>query len=96
MRRTRHQSNDQRLTVFLSDTAVGGRVLRYTDTSMQALMERSVPRDEWFRFTLHLQGGVVSGELMCTGEEDRCCRLQFAALTTADRHRLEPLMEPEE
>ena len=63
---------------------------------MRAQMERSVPRDEWFRFTLHLPGGVIAGQVMCTGEEDRFCRLQFAALTDADRQRLEPFMEPEE
>jgi hypothetical protein len=96
MRRTRQQSNDQRVTVFLTESAVPGRVLRYSQTAMQAQMDRSVPRDEWFRFTLHLPGGVVSGEVMCVGEEDRCCRLQFAALTAADRKRLAPLMDSDE
>jgi len=96
MRRTRQQSHDQRLTVFLPETAVAGRVLRYSATAMQAQMERSVPRDEWLRFTLHLPGGVVAGEVMCVGEEDRCCRLQFAALTAGDRKRLAPLMDAEE
>lgn len=96
MRPTRRQSNDQRVTVFLSETAVPGRVLRYSPTAMQAQMERSVPRDEWLRFTLHLPGGVLAGQVMCVGEEDRCCRLQFAALTDADRERLAPLMESED
>jgi hypothetical protein len=90
------QPNDQRLTVYLPDGAVPGRVLRYSETGMEALMERTVPRDEWYRFTLHLPGGVVGGEVRCVGEEDRRCRLQFSALTPGDRERLEPLMEADE
>jgi hypothetical protein len=96
MRKRQQDSNDQRLTVFLSDGAVAGRVLRYSETGMEALMERGVPRDELLRFTLHIPGGVVGGDLTCVGVEDRHCRLQFAALTPNDRARLAPLMEPEE
>jgi hypothetical protein len=63
---------------------------------MEAHMERGVPRDERLRFTLHIPGGIVGGDLTCVGVEDRHCRLQFAALTPQDRARLEPMMEPEE
>jgi hypothetical protein len=70
--------------------------MRYSETGMEAQMERDVPRDERFRFTLHLPGGVLGGELTCVGVEDRRCRLQFAALTPEDRARLEPLVEPDE
>lgn len=96
MRKRQQDSNDQRLTVFLADGAVAGRVIRYSETGMEAHMERSVPRNEWLRFTLHLPGGVVGGDLTCVAMEERYCRLQFAALTAQDRARLEPMMEPEE
>jgi hypothetical protein len=96
MRKRQQDSNDQRLTVFLTDGAVAGRVIRYSETGMEALMERDVPRNEWLRFTLHVPGGVVGGDLTCVGMEERYCRLQFAALTPHDRARLEPMMEPEE
>jgi hypothetical protein len=96
MRRSTREPNDQRLTVYLPQGAVPGRVLRYTDTEMEALMEREVPRNERFPFTLHLPGGVMAGEVTCVAGEVRQFRLQFAALTPADRARLEPMMEPEE
>jgi hypothetical protein len=97
--RRRDESNDQRLTVYLPDGAVPGRVLRFTETGIEAYVTAVVPRDERFRFTLHLPGGVVGGEVTSVGQEDRICRLQFAALTPADRARIEPLIgcstEPE-
>ncbi len=88
--------NDQRLTLFLPDGAVAGRVLRFTETGLTARVESEVPRYERLRFTLHLQGRVLAGEVTCTGQEARDCRLQFASLTPADRAVLSPLMEPEE
>ena len=94
MRRER-TSNDQRLTVYLPEGAVPGRVTRFTETGLIACVEAQVPRHERFRFTLHLQGGVVAGELVCLAQEDRECRLQFDSLTERDRRRLEPLIEPE-
>lgn len=96
MRKRQQEPNDQRLTVFLPDGAVAGRVVRYSETGMEAQMEREVPRNERLRFTLHLPGGVLGGDLTCVGEEDRRCRFQFAALTPQDRARLEPLMDPED
>ncbi len=86
---------DRRLTVFLPDGAVAGRALEFTQTGMTALVEGEVPRGEPMRFVLHLQGGIISGEVRCLGQEDRVCRLQFAALTARDRDRLEPFMLPD-
>jgi hypothetical protein len=88
-------SNDQRLTVFLPDGAVAGRVLRFGQTGLTAFVEAPVPRDTRCRFTLHLQGAVIGGEVVCTGQEDRECRLQFTALTERDREKLLPLMDEE-
>lgn len=96
MRKRQQEPNDQRLTVFLPEGAVAGRVVRYSETGMEAQMERAVPRNERLRFTLHLPGGVLGGDLTCVGGEERYCRLQFAALTPQDRARLEPMIEPEE
>jgi hypothetical protein len=89
------QTNAQRVTVYLPEGAVAGRVERFRETGLEAFMERAVPRDERFRFTLHLQGGVVAGEVTCVGQEDRFCRLQYTALTERDRLRLDPLIEIE-
>ena len=96
MRRSRRESNDQRLTVYVPEGAVPGRVIRYTETEMEAVMEREVPRNERLQFTLHLPGGVMAGEVTCVAGEDRQFRLQFAALTAADRARLEPMWEADE
>lgn len=96
MPRATQEQNDQRLTVYLPEGAVSGRALRFSDTGVEALMERDVPRDERYGFTLHLPGGVMAGEVTCVGSEDRRCRLQFAALTPRDRARLEPLMESDD
>jgi hypothetical protein len=63
---------------------------------MEALMEREVPRNERYPFTLHLPGGVMAGEVTCVAGEDRQFRLQFAALTPGDRARLAPMMELED
>lgn len=92
----KREPNDQRLTVYLPEGAVPGRVLEFTETGMVAYVDAGVPRDERLRFTLHLQGAVVAGEVQCLGQEDRTCRLQFAGLTEEDRARLDPLITPEE
>ena len=85
--------NDQRLTIYLPEGAVAGRVLRFTETGLVAMVDGEVPRSERYGFTLHFRGGVIAGEVTSLGQEDRTCRLQFAALTAADRARLEPLIE---
>jgi hypothetical protein len=87
--------NDQRLTVFLPDGAATGRVLRFGQTGMTAYLDAAVPRDTRCRFTLHLQGAVIGGEVVCTGQEDREHRLQFTALTERDREKLLPLLDEE-
>src|SRR3569833_3202647 len=94
LRRSR-DDNDQRLTVYLPDGAVAGRVVRFSDTGLEAEVERDVPRDSRFQFTLHLPGKVIGGELTSVGQEGRACRLQFTALTAGDRAYLEPLMDAE-
>ena len=94
MARGREQ-NDQRLTVFLSEGAVAGRVIRFTETGLVAVVEAPIPRDEVLRFSLHLQGRVIGGEISSLGQEGRECRLQFAALTERDRQRLEPFIDPD-
>ena len=91
--RRRQESNDQLLTVYVPDAAVTGYVLRFTDTGLEARVDGPVPRDERFRFILHLREGVVAGEVTCVGQEDALCRLQFMALTARDRARLEPLID---
>lgn len=70
-------------------------MLRVGETGLEAYMEREVPRDERFRFTLHLQHAVVAGEVTCIGQEARICRLQFAALTETDRSKLAPFLDPD-
>ncbi|HTE19852.1 MAG TPA: hypothetical protein VK689_15920 [Armatimonadota bacterium] len=95
MRRESKQTN-QRLTIFVPDGAVTGRVIRFLETGLVAQVDRQVPRDAFFRFTLHLQQGVIAGEIASIGQEDNTCRLQFTALTSADQARLEPLIEPED
>jgi hypothetical protein len=95
MPRKGHEPNDQRLTVYVPDKSIPGRVIRYGESGMEAQMEREVPRDEWFHFTLHLPGGILAGDLRCIAADDRLCRLQFAALSSEDRERLEPLIEPD-
>jgi hypothetical protein len=89
-------SADQRLTVYLPEGAVLGRVLCYTETGVVAYVDAPVPRDLTLRFTLHLQGGVLAGELVSLGQEDRTCRLQFTGLTDRDRERLAPFIDPEQ
>ena len=93
--RTGRAPNDQRLTVYLPEGAVAGRIMRFTETGLVAWVEREVPRDEVYRFTLHLQGRVIGGELCSLGQEGQECRLQFTALTPLDRARIEPLVEAE-
>jgi hypothetical protein len=91
----RGDPNDQRLTIYLPDGAVTGRVVRFTDTGVVAVVDAEVPRGDRLSFTLHTQGRVISGEVTSLGQEERTCRLQFAALTPGDRARLEPLIEEE-
>jgi len=92
MPRTR-AANDQRLTLYLPDGAIAGRVLQFTETGLIAYLETEVPRDGDFRFTLHVQGAVIGGEVRSLGQEGPTCRLQFQALRQADQDRLAPLME---
>lgn len=88
--------NDQRLTIYLPEGAVAGRVLQFTETGLTAYVDDEIPRSEWLRFTLHLQGRVIGGEIMALAQEERMCRLQFASLRPADRKVLEPLIDPDE
>jgi hypothetical protein len=91
--RKSREPNDQRLTVFLPERAVIGRVIRFTHTGMDAYVDAEVPRDERFSFSLHLQGALVSGEVTAVAQDANQCRLQFTVLTAHDRARLEPMME---
>jgi hypothetical protein len=91
--RRRKGPNDQRVTLYLSEGAVGGRVEHFLETGLLAWMESEVPRHERVRFTLHLPGEVIAGECQCLAQEDRSCRLQFTALTDQDRERLAPFVE---
>lgn len=93
--RKRRDPNDQRLTVFLDDGAVAGRVVEFTDTGLVARLEGEVPRYRRYRFTLHIQGAVISGDITSLGQSERICRLQFSALTDRDRALLEPYLEQE-
>jgi len=95
MARRKHEGSDYWLTVYLPDGAVAGRVLRFSDTGLDAHMDEPVPPYERFRFTLQLPHGMVTGELTGLCHEGRECRLQFAALTDRDRARLEPLIDPD-
>jgi hypothetical protein len=79
--------------VYLPDGAVPGRVVKFTPTGLVAIVEKEVPREGRYRFTLHLQGNVIGGEIASIGQDDNLCRLQFAALTDGDRARLEPFVE---
>jgi len=94
--RRRNTSNDQRLTIFLPQGAVVGRVTRFTETGMVACVQGQVPPYERLEFTLHLQGAVIAGEVTSVGQEGDSCRFQFAALTEQDRARLEPFVEPQD
>jgi hypothetical protein len=90
------EENAQRLTVYLPEGAVPGRVLDFTETGLTAYVDTQVPRYERLRFTLHLPGAVLTGEAVCLAQEERTCRLQFAGLTPEDRLLLEPYLNPEE
>ena len=92
----KREPNAQRLTVYLPEGAVAGRVLDFTDTGLTAYVDTPVPRYERLRFTLHLPGAVVAGEAVCLGQEERTCLLQFASLTAEDRELLAPFVQPEE
>ncbi len=92
----RKEPNDQRLTVYLPEGAVPGRVLEFTETGLTAYVDTEVPRYERLRFTLHLPGAVLAGEAVCLHQEERTCRLQFTGLTPEDRLLLEPYLSPEE
>jgi hypothetical protein len=93
--RPKRNPNDQRLTLFLPTGAVAGRVMRFYETSLEAYLEGEVPRGERLPFTLHLPGCVIAGEMTSMFQDERVCRLQFTALTAADRAHLEPLVEPD-
>jgi hypothetical protein len=95
MARSKRESNQQRLTLFLPEGAVTGRALEFHETGMLAEVDAEVPPYERHSFTLHLPGKVLSGETVCLGQEERVCRLQFSSLTEDDRAHLEPLMSPE-
>jgi len=90
------ESGNQSLTVYLSDGAVSGYVMRLHDTEVLARMDSRLPQSERLRFLLQLQGGVISGEVTCVEQAERVCRLQFAALTASERDRLAPFLESEE
>ena len=93
MKRT-YGIHDQRLTLYLPDSSVAGRVTRFTQTGLEAYLEvGEVPADTKLRFTLHMQGRVIAGEMTRLVQEGRMCRLQFSALTAEDRRRLEPHMD---
>jgi hypothetical protein len=89
------ESSNQPITVYLPDRAVGGFVERFLETGVDARMDSELPRCEWFRFLLQLQGGVISGDLMCVRQAERACRLQFSSLTPGEQARLAPLIEPD-
>ncbi len=72
---------------------MAGRITRFTETGVEAYMENEVPEDIRLRFTLHLQGRVITGEMTRLTQEGRDCRLQFAALSAEDRARIDPLIE---
>ena len=86
---------DDLLTLYLPDGAIQGQVVQYLETGLLADVDGEVPRDCRLRFTLHLRQGMVSGEVSSIGQDDRRCRLQFAALTDRDRALLEPYVEPD-
>jgi hypothetical protein len=92
----KRESNAQRLTIYLPEGAVPGRVLEFAETGLTAYVDTQVPRYERLRFTLHLPGAVLTGEAVCLAQEERNCRLQFAGLTPEDRLLLEPYLNPEE
>lgn len=96
MSRSSRKADDQALTLYLADGAVAGRVLQFLPAGLIAHVERPVPADEWLRFTLHLRGAVIGGEVTRIWQEEKRCRLQFAALSPRDMARLEPLIEDEE
>ena len=92
----RTDPNDQRLTVYLEDRAVAGRVQRFTPTGLVAIMDGELPRGERRPFTLHIQGAVIAGEISSLGQDERVVRLQFAALSERDRGRLAPFIEEDD
>ena len=92
----KREPNAQRLTVYLPEGAVAGRVIEFTETGLTAYVDTQVPRHQRLRFTLHLPGAVVAGEAVCLGQEERTCLLQFASLTDEDRALLEPFRLSEE
>jgi hypothetical protein len=94
MRRPREPA-DRRITLYLRDGAVGGRVLAVYATGVSAVVEGPVPPYERHRYSLHLPGLVLAGDLVCLTQEERLCRLQFLGLTAADYAALAPWREDE-
>lgn len=92
----RTDPNDQRLTVYLDDRAVAGRVQRFTPTGLVAIMDGELPPGERRPFTLHVQGAVISGEISSLAQDERVFRLQFAALSERDRRHLMPFIEDDD
>ncbi|MFN3648685.1 MAG: PilZ domain-containing protein [Armatimonadota bacterium] len=94
MRKARRGSADLRITVFVEDGAVLGRITEFTETGAVAVMDATVPLYDRLEFTLHVPGGVVSGQVTALSCDGRDYRLQFAALSDRDRQRLEPWTSP--
>ena len=92
----RSNPQNHRLTIYADDRAIGGLVIRYTETGLITRVNGIVPPHERLRFTLHLQSGIISGECESLTQDRNVCHLRFVALTPADRARLEPLVEAEE
>jgi hypothetical protein len=84
---------DDQLTLYPPDGAIQGLVVQYVETGLVADVDGEVPRDCRLRFILHLRQGMVSGEVISLGQDDRRCRLQFAALTDRDWALLAPHIE---
>ena len=87
------EANPRRLVIFLPAGAVNARVSAFTATGVLARLDGHLPPHTRFPFTLHLPRRVVSGELVRVGEGDGEARLQFTALTPADRAALAPFQE---
>ncbi len=81
------------MTLYLTDGAIAGRLLRVTETEFVTRVDRQVPRGERLDFSIHLEDGVLCGQGTCLAQEGKHCRMQFAALTPRERERLEPWID---